>query len=360
MAGKKRKNEYVDPFKAFEMEREANTQRLLKDRKLVINRGATAANSGTTPETLVGKSRNTSSRNQQPQPQHKQPIDSSSSGCKTPTDESKISMSNIRETIFTLHTNPDASTRPRAPFSEAHAECVNPTINPTGRKEKTRIGVQKLGSLIRKSEISKAASKTGAHARVNHFIEQLLFHFSFSEAQSVTKYLVYSNIYRLIAWFKNNRFEFINVHDNIDDLRDAAQYKLMAPEMRPRLETSLKNLLAKATEKTDNGENTIISRVLNMRYIPKDLRRNKEEAPPTHIVEGAKRVGIYMVGAKLKDIQTKESLAVLLMKPGSRINFLVGDLLSLPDKPKYTQLIDEKEFPVYLTFQIFREPSSNH
>ena len=47
MAGEKHKTKYVDSFKAFELEREVNTQRLLKDKKLVVIKGTTAANSNT-------------------------------------------------------------------------------------------------------------------------------------------------------------------------------------------------------------------------------------------------------------------------------------------------------------------------
>ena len=367
MTGKKRKKEYVDPFKAFELEREANAQRLLKDRKLVVIKGATAANSGTTPETLIGEEKlkfkkSTSLRKQQPQLQHAQSVESGPLGSKSVTHGNKTAFSSIRESIMTLQGSRDTSRVSRAPFSGAHvSECVKPRRTPTGEKEKTRIGVQKLGSLIRESEFSKAASKRGLHVGADHTFDNLLLHLSFSETQLLTKFQVYSDIYRLLAWFKNSRFELINTHDNIDELRDAALYKLMQPALKPRLETSLKNLLAKATEKkTDNAENGIISSVINMRYVPKDLRRNKIETPPTHIVESAKRVGIYMVGAKVKDVQTKESTTVLLMRPGSRITLVNGDLLSLPDEPNNSQLINKKRVPVYLTFQLFRGLSSNH
>jgi hypothetical protein len=47
MVGKMRKTKYVDRFKAFELELEANTQRLFKDKKLVVIKGTTAAYSNT-------------------------------------------------------------------------------------------------------------------------------------------------------------------------------------------------------------------------------------------------------------------------------------------------------------------------
>lgn len=353
----KRKNEYVDPFEAFVAERDASTRRLMRDKVTVVREAA--ASSGSTPETLAGKEKLKLKKaivyKHQNQGggsgQHGQEAGAS----KALTSDGKTPMSSIRLNIMALHNSADSRNYSLSPISAVQPDRrVNPNLS-TSKNPPNPVRVQNIGSLIKRAEFFKSTHERGWQTRFNSLVESLILCLLSSPDLVIIKFQLYSNVRKLIDWFINFRYEFVALHENLSELREECEHKLAAPIKKPRLETSLKILLEQASRKNNNPKNSLISTVVNQRYVPKDLRRDKKESHPTHVVEGVKTVGVYMVAAEVRDIETKECNTVLLLKPGKGKTIAIGDLVKLPENSKKTQAIDGRDVPVYLTFQLYRE-----
>lgn len=164
-------------------------------------------------------------------------------------------------------------------------------------------------------------------------------------------------IVRVIDWFKNNRFDYIITNKNLDQIKEAVNSELMAPEMKPNLDILLETLIENSKNSKEEEENGILLSLLKLKYLPSQSRRKRTDLLPTCIVENTKKVGIYMIYASVKDLKSKKSLDVILMKADNRVELEIGDLLVLPRISSSKICIKEIMVPVYSTFQLYQKRS---
>lgn len=62
-----------------------------------------------------------------------------------------------------------------------------------------------------------------------------------------------------------------------------------------------------------------------------------------------------MATASVKDIYTKKTCVVLLLRTDIRFKVNTNDMLVLMDKSRTTQIINNKEISVYMNWQIYKE-----
>lgn len=155
------------------------------------------------------------------------------------------------------------------------------------------------------------------------------------------------------TWFKHNKFEYVLVD------KDSS--------MKNSFMSKISNLLESSCEfKPDTidgspilDKESINQKLIRCNYIRPQFRKNNWPPPPTHLITSWHKIGIFLISANVKDLETNDSSQVLLTLTDMKIPIEKDCLVVLNDEVRYDHMINDKVLPMYLNWHVYKEGPSN-
>lgn len=327
---KRHHDKYRDPFELHRLQCESNIKKMRMEKRLNVFNG-NAINSGTTPATLqlsktyrkrlvLSDKTNTNGLNQNAKYINEKLMD-----------KPKVTISGMRDSIIAMHRK---SNTQKLSFQKTSVNKPN------------KISIFALSSIIKSTKFT-THMKNGCTNRLLEISRDIIIYTPFESInKSKDSILSQARLYikSFIEWFKINKFDYILVAKNLEGLKTNSETENLHANI-PREKTS-------ALTNQDVG---MVGKISKQRYIRHDQRQNAANPNPTHIVQKYKKVGKFMATASVKDIYTKKTCVVLLLRTDIRFKVNTNDMLVLMDKSRTTQIINNKEIPVYMNWQIYKE-----
>lgn len=161
---------------------------------------------------------------------------------------------------------------------------------------------------------------------------------------------------KVIGWFKTNRFDYVIRPTNALQTRQNVMSALMVPLRRPRLDAMLDKLVGGSEPQEARDSNaSILSSLYSQEHSVWDQHQADTEPHPTHIVEHAKRIGVFMVLVECKNLATKLNSTMLLANCDDKVSLQPQDLIVLPLSPVKYHVMGSERVPFYMTFRVLRE-----
>lgn len=342
---KKRKNEYQDPFEAYHIQREANRQRMIKEKRLNVIRGASAVNSGTTPATLVGvdklrfkKSRNVNSGN----------------------NSAKVSLSGLRGELMELHNKPIQPQTINSSTKTRHSPDNKSGRDISKKRHNKPISILQLNSIINNATFTSGTVRNGFQNRYLKISKEILNPVlrQLNRNSNISLNTFFKNITYILKWLKFNRFDYVIADRNINQYKVQIISNMYTPQNRPKI-LNVNELLNRFIEnnlkkKEGDKKRNMVEKFVQQKYFP-PIQLKKNHYIPTHMVESFKKIGSFMISVKVKNLDSKLSNIILLMRADIRFKIEREDFLLLKDSYMHYQEINGCKFPTYLTFQIFKK-----
>lgn len=327
---KRHHDKYKDPFELHRLQCESNIKKMKMEKRLNVLNG-NAINSGTTPATLtlsktyrkrlaLSDKTNTNGLNQNAEYRNEKLMD-----------KPKVTISGMRDSIIAMHRKPNSQKL---------------SIQKASVNKPTKISIFALSSIIKCTKFT-THMKNGCNNRLLEISRDIIIYTPF-ESINISKDSILSQarlyVKSFIEWFKVNKFDYILVAKNLEDLKTNSESENLRA-----------NISREKTSALTNQDVGMVGQLSKQRYIRHDQRQNAANPNPTHIVQKYKKVGKFMATASVKDIYTKKTCVVLLLRTDIRFKVNTNEMLVLMDKSRTTQIINNKEIPVYMNWQIYKE-----
>ena len=323
-SNKRHNDKYRDPFELHKLQSEANIKKMKTEKRLNVFNKSTI-NSGTTPVTLKMPETNRGrlvlgDKTNNPNSKHRN---------EKLKDKPKVKISDMRDSIIAMHRKPNAQ----------KLDTLKSILS-----KPNKISIFALSSIIKSTKFT-TNMKNGCNNRLIEISRDIIMYKPF-ESTNIKEDRILSQarsyVKNFIEWFKINKFDYILVAKNLEVLKTNFETKDLRVKI-PKVKISELN-------KQEVG---MVKKISGQRYIRHDQKAGNPN--PTHIVKKYKKVGKFMAAATVKDIATNKNCIVLLLRTDIRFNVNTNDLLVLVDKSRTTQLINNKEVPVYMNWQIYKE-----
>lgn len=215
-----------------------------------------------------------------------------------------------------------------------------------------KITILQLGSMIKDSQFCPRVTLQLTAQR--YYLLSSLVRASQSLQPSTATWV--AALVKLIGWFKSNRFDYVIRSTNALQTRQNVMSALMVPLQRPRLDAMLDNLVGGADPQEAQDPNaSILGSLFSQQHSVWEQHQAETEPHPTHIVEHAKRIGVFMVLVECKNLATKLNSTVLLANCDDKVGLQPQDLIVLPKSPVKYHVMGCERVPFYMTFRVLRE-----
>lgn len=327
---KRHYDKYRDPFELHRLQSEANIKKMKMEKRLNVFNG-NAIKSGTTLVTLklaetyskrlvLSDKTNTNCLNQNVKYRNEKLMN-----------KPKVTISGMRDSIIAMHRKPNTQKL---------------SIQKASINKSNKISIFSLSSIIKNTKFT-THMKNGCNNRLLEISRDIIIYIPF-ESTNTNKDSILSQarlyVKSFIEWFKINKFDYILVAKNLEALKTNSE----AENFRACIPKEKFSVLSKKKV-------GMVGQISKQRYVRHDQRQKTANPKPTHIVQKYKKVGKFMATAAVKDIYTNKNSIVLLLRTDIRFKVNTNDMLVLIDKSRTTQFIDNKEIPVYMNWQIYKE-----
>lgn len=247
--------------------------------------------------------------------------------------QARVSLSQLNHTLLELHHKTD-----RAPLAVSAASD-------------SKITILQLGSMIKDSRFCPRANQVNAQ---RYYLLSSLVRASQSLQPSSASWV--GAFTKLVEWFRINRFDYVIRYTDVLHIRHNVMSALMVPLRRPRLDAMLDNLVGGTeAQKAPDSNASILSSLYSQQHSLWEEHQAETEPHPTHIVEHAKRIGVFMVLVECKNLATKLNSTVLLANCDDKVSLQPQDLIVLPKSPVKYHVMGSGRTPFYMTFRVLRE-----
>lgn len=364
ISSKKRSRSFeFDDFTKFEISKRT------KQTNVRIHRETGAAESTTAPSTLMF-SRN--SKNglismkskgallRRPALQDKTSINNTGSrfgmGMSNSSKQNAYTPANkFKNEIMNLHRMNSRSQRCKVSFeSKSQTTQANTLDSPTSTKKV----LASLGSSAKKLQLSQLQKTQVAGNRegFNEVTDEILNKFSFTNTNNLDNISMQaiSYIREFIEWFKANRFDFVVV-DSRSKVFEIKVNNHFESEATKR-EVSDKVIGQKdLITPYEVGEKVLSSKILSILTHKGHDATKLKASHPTHMVDKSTKVGKFLVSATVRNIKTKQSLIIFLLRTDVRIDIKPNNLLSLNEDLASSLFINGEYIQVYTKWLIYKD-----
>jgi hypothetical protein len=285
----------LDPFEQYEHDREANLQRMRREKRLNVVRGSVHLPPAT-PRTK--------------RPRRIPLVD------KTNEANSNTTEPNFKEAVMHFH-----RTLKRAQQADNAVSLLDLVKQ---SRSKFRVSKERLPTFRSYDEISRALT---SHTPTNELSSQV------------------KNMFQnYIGWFADNRFEFqLSQPPAAEQIGTTSR----TSEKSPELENHSK-------EPQNPNAPSILQLLLKKRYVPSHLLRQPKSLPAAaQKLESFNRIGQFLISATICHLESSRTETVLLAAPSLTIDLEVGVLLALPKFPDTSVTLAGSNVAVYTTWHVY-------